>query len=102
MARYTFHAAVYEELQPQRIWCNEHQGPVGTEEGPIKLNLNEHMDFCWATEAQVRESLSYDAGNPQQKGLVMLGNKRNTILDAFKRLNDPRLDMIVRPEKPYQ
>ena len=31
----------------------------------------------------------------------MLKNKKKIILDAFKRLKDSRLNMIVRLEKPY-
>lgn len=99
MARYTFHTDVCEELQPQRIWCNRQQGPVGTKEGAIKLNPDEHMDFCWATEARARESLSYDAGNPQQQALVMLESKRKILLDAFQRLRDSHFDVIARSEK---
>lgn len=102
MDRYTFHTDVCEEIQPQQIWCNEQQVPVGTEEGAIKLNPDEHMDFCWATEAQVRDSLLYDAEKPQQEGFAMLENKKKTILDAFQQLQDSQLDMIVRSGKPRE
>ncbi|KAJ5111874.1 hypothetical protein NUU61_001504 [Penicillium alfredii] len=73
-----------------------------TREEAIKLNPDEHMDFCWATEAQIRDSLPYDAEKPQQEGLVMLENKKKTILDAFKQLQDSQLDMIVRSGEPRE
>lgn len=97
MARYTFHAEIREKLQPQRIWCDQ-QCPVGTKEGGIKLMPDEHMNFCWATEAQVRNSLLYDEGNPLQSGLVILESKRDTILDVFSRLNNSSPGMVVVKE----
>ncbi|KAJ5111925.1 hypothetical protein NUU61_001555 [Penicillium alfredii] len=68
------------------------------EEGDIKLNPNEHIDFCWATEAQVRDSSPYDDKKSQQEGLVMLESKKQSILDAFERLKNSYLDIIVRAE----
>jgi hypothetical protein len=77
MARYTFPLEVHEQLKPQRRWCDRQQLPVGTKEGPIRLREDEHLDYCWATEAQIRDSPPYDQRNAQnQKGLVMLESKR--------------------------
>jgi hypothetical protein len=100
MARYTFYVDVREQLQPQRTWCDKQQGPVGTEEGYIKLEPDEHGDFCWATEEQVRDCRPFDEENHQQEGLVMLENKKEIILDAFKQWKNSQLDMIVSAEKP--
>ncbi|OQE64528.1 hypothetical protein PENNAL_c0227G05933 [Penicillium nalgiovense] len=49
---------------------------------------------CWVTEAQIRDSPSYDGKDPQhQRGLVMLESKKDMILDAFMRLKNSQLDM---------
>lgn len=96
MARCTFYTDVYEKLRPQRTWYDEQQCAVGPKDGVIRLIPGEHMDFYWATEAQVRGSLSYDAANPQ-KGLVMLENKE-VILDIFERLRSSHIDMIELPD----
>ncbi|KAJ5155485.1 hypothetical protein N7492_008288 [Penicillium capsulatum] len=97
MARCTFHADVYEELQPQRTWCDEKQCTVGPKDDVIVLVPGEHMDFCWATEAQVRDSLPYNAENPY-KGLVILDSKKEIILDVFERLRSSQIDMIELPD----
>ena len=94
MARYTFPLEVHEQLKPQRKWCDRQQQPVGTNEGPIRLREDEHLDYCWATEAQIRHSPLYDGKNPQrQRGLVMLESKKEVILDAFMQLQNSQLDM---------
>lgn len=94
MARYTFALEVHEQLKPQRTWCDSQQQTVGTDEGPIQLRTDEHLDYCWATEAQIRHSASYDGNVPQhQRGLVILESKKAMILDAFMRLRKSELDM---------
>ncbi|KAI3092126.1 hypothetical protein CBS147333_10259 [Penicillium roqueforti] len=94
MARYTFPLEVDEQLKVQRTWCDRKQQPVGRNEGPIRLREDEHLDYCWATEAQIRDSPSYDGKDPQhQRGLVMLESKKDMILDAFMRLKNSQLDM---------
>lgn len=63
-------------------------------EGPIWLREDEHLDYCWDTEAQIRDSPSYDGKDPQhQRGLAMLEIKKEMILDAFMRLKNSQLDM---------
>ncbi|KAJ6119049.1 hypothetical protein N7471_013000 [Penicillium samsonianum] len=94
MVRYTFPLEVREQFKLHRTWCDRQQQPVGTNEGPIRLREDEHLDYCWATEAQIRDSPSYDERNPQhQRGLVMLESRKDMILDAFMRLNNSQLDM---------
>ncbi|KAJ5776722.1 uncharacterized protein N7511_001733 [Penicillium nucicola] len=94
MARYTCPLEVHEPLKLQRTWCNRQQQPVGRNEGPIRLREDEHLDYCWVTEAQIRGSPLYDETNPQhQKGLVMLESKKEMILDAFLRLRNSQFDM---------
>ncbi|KOS37039.1 hypothetical protein ACN38_g12184 [Penicillium nordicum] len=95
MARYTVPMDVCEPIQPQRIWCDKQQEPVGIHEGPIQLREDEHLDYCWATEAQIRDSPPYDEKNPRrrQRGLVMLESKKEIIFDAFKQLKNSQLDM---------
>lgn len=94
MARYTFPLVVDEKPGPQRTWCDRKQQPVGTNEGPIRLRDDESLGYCWATEAQIRDSPSYDGKDPQhQRGLVMLESKKDIILDAFKRLKNSQLDI---------
>ncbi|KAJ5852780.1 uncharacterized protein N7529_012165 [Penicillium soppii] len=94
MARYTFLLEVHEHLKPQRTWCDTQQQPVGTKEGPVRLREDEHIDYCWATEAQIRSSTLYDERNSQhQRGPVMLESKKDVILDAFMRLKLSSIDM---------
>lgn len=94
MVRYTFPLEVREQLELHRTWCDRQQQPIGTDEGPIRLREDEHLDYCWATEAQIRDSPSYDGKDPQhQRGLGMLESKKEMILDAFMRLKDSQLDM---------
>ncbi|KAJ5102334.1 hypothetical protein NUU61_004556 [Penicillium alfredii] len=96
MARCTFHTDVHEELRPQRRWCDEQQRAIGPKDSGIKLIPGEHMDFCWATEAQIRNSLPYNAANTQS-GLVILENKRDVILAIFGRLRRSQIDMVKLP-----
>ncbi|KAJ6126239.1 hypothetical protein N7471_010732 [Penicillium samsonianum] len=94
MARYTFPLEVDEQLKVQRRWCDRKQQPVGRNEGPIRLREDEHLDYCWATEAQIRDSSLYNEKNPQhQRELVMLESKE-MILHAFTRLKNSQLDDI--------
>ncbi|KAJ6034162.1 hypothetical protein N7499_003242 [Penicillium canescens] len=94
MARYTFPLEAHEPLKLQRTWCDSQQHPVGTNEGPIRLREDEHLDYCWVTEAQIRGSPLYDERNPQhQRGLVMIESKKEMILGAFMRLENSQFDM---------
>lgn len=73
MVRYTFPLEVREQLELHRTWYDREQQPIGTNEGPIRLREDEHLDYCWATEAQIRDLPSYDGKDPQhQRGLAML------------------------------
>lgn len=91
MAIYTFPVEV-DEQNLQRTWCDKEQQRVGRNGGPIQLREDEHLGFCWATEAQIRGSPFYNEMNPQhQRGLIMLEGKKDIILDAFMRLGNPQL-----------
>lgn len=94
MAGYTFPMDVSEEIKPERIWSDDQQQQLGTKKGYIELKDDEHIDFYWATKTQVRNSVLYDEEYPEQRGLVMLENKKAIILDCFERLKKKELKML--------
>jgi hypothetical protein len=64
MARYTVTMDVCEQIQPQRTWCDMQQQPVGNDGGQIQLRGDEHLDYCWVTEAQAHDSPPCEEANP--------------------------------------
>ncbi|KXG51314.1 uncharacterized protein PGRI_093260 [Penicillium griseofulvum] len=94
MTRYTFVMEVREQLTVERRWCDTKQQPVGTNEGPIRLRGDEHLDYCWVTEAQIRHSPPYDENDSRhQRGLAILESKKDIILHAFRERKDSQVDM---------
>ncbi|KAJ5974822.1 hypothetical protein N7481_008529 [Penicillium waksmanii] len=50
MAKYLAIAKTSEKMKSQRLWSDEHDGPHGSDQKPIRLRDDEHLDYVWATE----------------------------------------------------
>jgi hypothetical protein len=72
MVKYMGIMNLREIMSCQRLWCDTQQKAVGLDEKPVMLRADEHIDYCWATEAQIRSSIPFNENETDQRGLVML------------------------------
>jgi hypothetical protein len=83
MAKYLAIAKTSENMKSQRLWSDEHDGPRGWDETPIRLRNDEHLDYVWATEEQIRNCINYDPSDTETAGLVMIQSNKDVLLDFF-------------------
>lgn len=76
---------VFQNSAKTKTWCRftfgaeverSHAGEGGVE---VRLDLNEHQDFVWATEEEVREQ-----GNAERRFPVTHGSVQAVMLEAFR------------------
>ncbi|KAI1831014.1 hypothetical protein DTO006G1_7919 [Penicillium roqueforti] len=69
-----------EEAMAKRVWSGEIQKPVG--QCSVKIS-EEHLDYCWFTEEEVRSAALYVKGTPPGP-FDMLRAKKDMVLLAFE------------------
>lgn len=94
MVKYMGIMKLREDMNCQRLWCDKQQKSVGLDEKPIMLRADEHIDYCWATEAQIRSSILFDKKETDRPGLVMLKDNKDILLDAFLWLKSTTPDYV--------
>jgi hypothetical protein len=103
MAKYLVIAKTSEKMKSQRLWSDEHDGPHGSDQKPIRLRDDEHLDYVWATEEQVQNCMIYDPSNTNKAGIVMIQSNKDVLLDFFSWLKDDGACMeYPLPELPLQ
>ncbi|KAJ5976514.1 hypothetical protein N7481_010221 [Penicillium waksmanii] len=103
MAKYLAIAETSEKTNCGRLWSDEHDGPRGSDENPIRLRDDEHLDYVWATEQQVRNPVIYEPSDANKTGLAMMQSNKDVLLDFFSWLkeDDPCMAYPL-PELPLK
>ncbi|KAJ5974760.1 hypothetical protein N7481_008467 [Penicillium waksmanii] len=91
------------EMKSQRLWSDGHDGPHGSDQKPIRLRDDEHLDYVWATEEQVQTCMIYDPSDTNKAGIVMIQSNKDVLLDFYSWLKDDGACMeYPLPELPLQ
>jgi 8-oxo-dGTP pyrophosphatase MutT (NUDIX family) len=79
MAKYLAIAETSEKTNCRRLWSDEQEGPRSSDINPIRLRDDEHLDYVWATEEQIRNCINYDPSDTETAGLVMIQSNKDVL-----------------------